>query len=414
MRLFHSVAAALLLTLGLACLGLQLLALPLVMAAITFCWLRADRDPERHQLYHSITLGLALSLLVLGRLHHPLWDGGSSVLDELGLSRLPLWLNPLLCAALLLAVMVKLRLPLLFGLPLVLISAIIPGMGRRTGADPRVLCRQSGADDPLGPAAARLWLALLLQSGAHPDDQILAAAGLRYPAAGCPPAAHHLRGKERLMKPVTRQLALLLSGLAILAGINATVWRYEYAMSSGEVVLLRLAPVDPRSLMQGDYMRLNYEIARELTSRDARATQDKGSDTLVIRLDAHQVASLVADGKPDRLASDERLLQVHQSERQWQIGPDAYFFEEGTGSSTKRPATVSSGCKRMARPCWWGCGMRPTSLSGRSAPAGNGSEWLFTLFMVTLKGRLIAKDVPNEDMADLSSVAALLGLDGPG
>ncbi|MCF5840452.1 GDYXXLXY domain-containing protein [Aeromonas veronii] len=133
------------------------------------------------------------------------------------------------------------------------------------------------------------------------------------------------------MKPVTRQLALLLSGLAILAGINATVWRYEYAMSSGEVVLLRLAPVDPRSLMQGDYMRLNYEIARELTSRDARATQDKGSDTLVIRLDAHQVATLVADGKPDRLASDERLLQVHQSERQWQIGPDAYFFEEGSG-----------------------------------------------------------------------------------
>ena len=133
------------------------------------------------------------------------------------------------------------------------------------------------------------------------------------------------------MKPVTRQLALLLSGLAIVAGINATVWRYERAMSSGEVVLLRLAPVDPRSLMQGDYMRLNYEIARELTSRDARANQDKGSDTLVIRLDAHQVASLVAAGKPDQLASDERLLQVHQSERQWQIGPDAYFFEEGTG-----------------------------------------------------------------------------------
>ena len=130
------------------------------------------------------------------------------------------------------------------------------------------------------------------------------------------------------MKPVTRQLALLLSGLAIVAGINTTVWRYERAMSSGEVVLLRLAPVDPRSLMQGDYMRLNYEIARELASSDAR---EKGCDTLVIRLDAHQVATLVAAGKPDRLASDERLLQVHQSERQWQIGPDAYFFEEGTG-----------------------------------------------------------------------------------
>lgn len=128
-RLFHSFAAAILLTLGLACLGLQQLALPLVMGALTACWLLAERQPSRHQLYESLTLGLALSLLVLGRLHHPLWDGGASMLDELGHSRLPLWINPLLCAALLLGVMVRLKLPLLYGLPLVLISALIPGMG---------------------------------------------------------------------------------------------------------------------------------------------------------------------------------------------------------------------------------------------------------------------------------------------
>ncbi|MER0431250.1 DUF4401 domain-containing protein [Aeromonas caviae] len=128
-RLFHSFAAAILLTLALACLGLHLLALPLVMGAVALCWLQAERDPARHLLYESLTLGLALSLLVLGRLHHPLWEGGTSVLNELGSSRLPLWLNPLLCAALLLAVMVRLRLPLRYGLPLVVISAIIPGMG---------------------------------------------------------------------------------------------------------------------------------------------------------------------------------------------------------------------------------------------------------------------------------------------
>jgi hypothetical protein len=128
-RLFHSFAAAILLTLALACLGLHLLALPLVMGAVALCWLQAGRDPARHLLYESLTLGLALSLLVLGRLHHPLWEGGTSVLNELGSSRLPLWLNPLLSAALLLAVMVRLRLPLRYGLPLVVISAIIPGMG---------------------------------------------------------------------------------------------------------------------------------------------------------------------------------------------------------------------------------------------------------------------------------------------
>ncbi|PJG57452.1 DUF4401 domain-containing protein [Aeromonas cavernicola] len=131
-RLFHSFAAAILLTLGLACVGLQLLALPLVLSAVAICWLQADAKPHRpwhYPSYHAISMGLALSLLVLGRLHQPLWDGSSSVLDELGASRLPLWLNPLLCAALLLGLMMKLKLPLLYGLPLVLISAIIPGMG---------------------------------------------------------------------------------------------------------------------------------------------------------------------------------------------------------------------------------------------------------------------------------------------
>ncbi|MGL6288107.1 GDYXXLXY domain-containing protein [Aeromonas hydrophila] len=125
-----------------------------------------------------------------------------------------------------------------------------------------------------------------------------------------------------------RRLALLLTGLAILAAINVTVWRYERAMSSGEVVLLRLAPVDPRSLMQGDYMHLNYELARQLGNRQ----QDEApADTLVIRLDEQQVASWVEGGKPDQLARDERRLQVRRSDGQWLIGPDAYFFEEGTG-----------------------------------------------------------------------------------
>lgn len=48
-----------------------------------------------------------------------------------------------------------------------------------------------------------------------------------------------------------RRLAFLLTGLALLAGINAAVWRFEHAMSRREVVLIELAPVDPRSLMQG-------------------------------------------------------------------------------------------------------------------------------------------------------------------
>ncbi|MBL0578832.1 GDYXXLXY domain-containing protein [Aeromonas caviae] len=124
-----------------------------------------------------------------------------------------------------------------------------------------------------------------------------------------------------------RRLAFFLTGLALLAGINATVWRFEHAMSQGEVVLIELAPVDPRSLMQGDYMRLNYALARQLAGRQAAA----GPYTLVVRLDEHQVVHWVEGGKPEAPGPEERLLKVRQRDGQWFIGPDAFFFEEGTG-----------------------------------------------------------------------------------
>lgn len=35
----------------------------------------------------------------------------------------------------------------------------------------------------------------------------------------------------------------------------------EHLLSQGELVKLKLQPVDPRSLLQGDYVILNYEIS---------------------------------------------------------------------------------------------------------------------------------------------------------
>ncbi|MFM4962996.1 DUF4401 domain-containing protein [Aeromonas bivalvium] len=130
-RLFHALAAALLLTLALACLGWQALAMPLVMGLLAGCWFWAERRAHQHDRYEAMAFGLALSLLLLGHLHQPLL-GEVSLLEELGQPRLPHWLNPLLCAAVLLALLHRLRLPWrqgILALPLVLLAALIPGMG---------------------------------------------------------------------------------------------------------------------------------------------------------------------------------------------------------------------------------------------------------------------------------------------
>ncbi len=37
-------------------------------------------------------------------------------------------------------------------------------------------------------------------------------------------------------------------------------------LTDGQLILLELAPVDPRSLMQGDYMRLNYDISNNINT----------------------------------------------------------------------------------------------------------------------------------------------------
>jgi uncharacterized membrane-anchored protein len=118
--------------------------------------------------------------------------------------------------------------------------------------------------------------------------------------------------------------ALLFGGLAlVLATVNISIVRKETLLANGAVVLVELAPVDPRSLIQGDYMRLEYDLASNAEvswPRDGR---------MVVRLDERGVARFVRrdDGSP--LAAGERLLQYRRRARRIRVGSDAFFFQEG-------------------------------------------------------------------------------------
>ena len=48
--------------------------------------------------------------------------------------------------------------------------------------------------------------------------------------------------------------------IALFGGVNYKVQQFEDVLATGKPVVLKIAPVDPRSLMQGDYMVLNYAI----------------------------------------------------------------------------------------------------------------------------------------------------------
>ena len=63
------------------------------------------------------------------------------------------------------------------------------------------------------------------------------------------------------------RIVLAANLILVLAFFAFSVVQKETLISKGTEVLLRLAPVDPRSLMQGDYMALNYQILRQIDYR---------------------------------------------------------------------------------------------------------------------------------------------------
>jgi uncharacterized membrane-anchored protein len=124
---------------------------------------------------------------------------------------------------------------------------------------------------------------------------------------------------------MVRKLVLFL-GLAIALGIpGAMIVHKERVLAAGTPVLLELASFDPRSLMEGDYMRLNYAIANQLWRQGENWPQ---SGRIVVKLDEHGVARLVGHW-PEVPLGDNRLLAYRKRKGRVRIGPDAFFFQEG-------------------------------------------------------------------------------------
>ena len=123
--------------------------------------------------------------------------------------------------------------------------------------------------------------------------------------------------------------ALIVLGAALVLGaVNFAIVGKERIRRDGEVVYLRLAPVDPRSLIQGDYMALRFELAQKLQGDASTATKREGETAFAeVALDANRVAALALPGAPTRL----RLRYRIRNGQVW-LGTNAFFFEEGSAS----------------------------------------------------------------------------------
>lgn len=124
-----------------------------------------------------------------------------------------------------------------------------------------------------------------------------------------------------------RAKIMIVLSVLVLAVLNYSIYEKEKIKKNGEILLLELAPTDPRSLMQGDYMRLRYAIERHAPVGESDSHEKRGY--MVIRADENNIAQFVRFHKDRDLASHEKLLHFHRKNQSVRIVPDAFFFQEG-------------------------------------------------------------------------------------
>jgi len=132
-----------------------------------------------------------------------------------------------------------------------------------------------------------------------------------------------------------RTLLIWIAGVFVFGSFYHMVSEKEALLRNGQTVYLALAPVDPRSFMQGDYMALNYAIMNQLNHDQFDSSQPKPpeSGTVVIRIDAQNVGTFARLYQGGALAPGEHLLKFHHDGWRAVIGAESFFIPEGSGDT---------------------------------------------------------------------------------
>ena len=126
------------------------------------------------------------------------------------------------------------------------------------------------------------------------------------------------------------RLGVIVSALIILALVNLNIYQQEQQLATGNIVVFELAPVDPRSLMQGDYMALNYQIASKISQATQLENGLENHDGLfVVTLNQHNLAQFdnLYQGQP--LQPNQHIIQYRMRNGSVKLASNAFFFEEG-------------------------------------------------------------------------------------
>lgn len=136
------------------------------------------------------------------------------------------------------------------------------------------------------------------------------------------------------MSAVNRLLVVCGVLLSLLVVSGLVGWQ-ELQLSRSETIYLPLAPVDPRSLVQGDFMRLRYAIEDDLRAASSPSNTNpyeipQRSEAAIVTLDDRKIATFARIDSGGALASNERKIDFVQRDWEVIVASRGYLFQEGT------------------------------------------------------------------------------------
>ncbi|MGB1311130.1 MAG: GDYXXLXY domain-containing protein [Leucothrix sp.] len=132
-----------------------------------------------------------------------------------------------------------------------------------------------------------------------------------------------------------RKLWVVLIGIIILGLVNYSIYSREQLVHNGRSVFLELAPVDPRSLMQGDYMALRFAVTAKAyralnKSQEAATSQAKSSDGyIVLALDKQGIGRFSRIDDSSEIKDNEVKMLYRKRGHKMKFATNAFFFQEG-------------------------------------------------------------------------------------
>lgn len=126
-----------------------------------------------------------------------------------------------------------------------------------------------------------------------------------------------------------RDATLFIVTIMIFVIFNVMIYQKQKILRTGQTVYLSIAPVDPRSLIQGDYMTFRYLLEDDLPKAETPPIEKSGY--LVITTNENGVGAFVKFYQGEKLNSNEKLLQYRFHPNKFSpytIKPNTFFFQE--------------------------------------------------------------------------------------